>query len=134
VGFSIAGVGAKIYIEDTTVEGSAAAASGTGITSSVAGGTYRINNGCNFAACLQPVNLTPGTLLNRGTLIANGATTPVAVSFPDLRSTDDVSLERVTTGGTPSALLPLITKTPGTGFSFTGAALDTSNYAWRIAG
>lgn len=68
----------------------------------------------------------------RGTVTLNGAT-PVTVADKRV-STDCVIVFTIKTpGGTVSPNAPnVLTKTPGTGFTVGGTALDTSIYDYRI--
>lgn len=68
----------------------------------------------------------------RGTFIANGAT-PVTVVEPNVNATTSIIITLKTVGGTVSPSVPYIaTITPGTGFTVTGTALDTSTYNYKL--
>ena len=94
-------------------------------------GTMRIGTGCDFGACATPLNLGAGFVNRKQTVTFNGAT-PVAIPWPDAKSTDVLLL------GNPSGTLgtlgqPTYTITPGTGFSVASQALDTSTREYTVA-
>lgn len=80
---------------------------------------------------------TPGATLQdhfeyRGTFVCNGAT-PVTVIEPNVTANSSVIITLKTVGGTVSPSVPYIaTITPGTGFTVTGTALDTSTYNYKV--
>jgi len=67
-----------------------------------------------------------------GTTPAANGTTPVAVAAPAVTATCQISLTIHTSGGTPGGTT-IVSKTPGTGFSFHGVAGDTSTYDYTIS-
>jgi hypothetical protein len=71
-----------------------------------------------------------GTFQNWGTVVASGATA-VDVGYTQIKAADTVVLTRVVNGGTPG-ITPRVTITPGTKFTITGVAGDTSTYAFKI--
>lgn len=69
-----------------------------------------------------------------GTFTCNGAT-PVTVVEPNVTANSAIVITLKTVGGTVSPSVPYIaTITPGTGFTVTGTALDTSVYNYRVIG
>lgn len=94
------------------------------------GASVRRLGRCNFDTVATPFSIDAGAYKNFGTVTLNGAT-PVDYNFPDVRSTDRVTLTRLTTGGTPGAP-PRFTIVGGTKVTVTGIAADTSNYAIEI--
>lgn len=71
---------------------------------------------------------------NTGTFTANGATI-VTVANTAFGPNSVVSISLKTVGGTVGATLPkLLTATPGTGFTVSGTASDTSVYNYSISG
>jgi hypothetical protein len=76
--------------------------------------------------CREVANLG---IAQRGTFVATGAT-PVAVAFAGLKSTMVISVSLNTTGGAVGARPTVQTITPGTGFTITASAGDTSTYSW----
>lgn len=102
---------------------------GGGIGLYVNGGTIRRGEHNDFSGCTAQVTYSSGQI-NEGIVVLNGST-PVAVAFTDMKTTDKVTLFRTTNGGTPG-INPLVTINNGVGFSVTGAALDTSTYTYRI--
>ena len=90
--------------------------------------TVRIGEGVDASACATPVDIVAGSFSNRFTQVLAGAASTV-VSWPNLKSTDDVQLQIQSVAGTLEAPYK-VTPNPGTGFTITplGAApsLDTS--------
>lgn len=91
---------------------------------------------------VQIVGNTPagvGTLLQNlrmtgGVFTCNGAT-PVTVTEPTVAANSAIIVTLKTVGGTVSPSIPYIaTITPGTGFTVTGTALDTSVYNYLVIG
>ena len=107
---------------------------GTGVGSALGlyqqGGIVYLESGNNFDACGTPI-LIGGGANSRGTVVANG-TTPVAVPFSALASTDSVVLTLKTLSGVSTPVFPKVTTTPGTGFSITSIVTDTSTYSYSI--
>lgn len=67
-----------------------------------------------------------------GTFTANGAT-PVTVVEPNVTANSSIIITLKTVGGTVSPSVPYIaTITPGTGFTVTGTASDTSVYNYLV--
>jgi hypothetical protein len=112
------------------------------------GATLRLGNGCRFSGynagnlfvCFDTGWISPSITdlsstapANMFGFTANGAT-PVAVPFPDLKSTDSIHLERIGGTNTVAAGSPTITKTPGTGFSYVWGVGDASVFNFRILG
>lgn len=68
-----------------------------------------------------------------GQLTAPGSTTPVVVAAPAVTSTSDINLTPATPGGTLAGF-NITSITPGTGFSVTFGAADTTVYNYTITG
>lgn len=69
-----------------------------------------------------------------GTFVANGAT-PVTVANANVTAGSNITITLKTVGGTVSPSVPYIaTITPGTGYTVTGTASDTSTYNYEIRG
>lgn len=69
-----------------------------------------------------------------GTFVCNGAT-PVTVAELKVTSGSAIVITLKTVGGTVSPSVPYIaTITPGTGFTVTGTASDTSTYNYLVIG
>ena len=69
-----------------------------------------------------------------GTVVLNGAT-PVTVADPRVKANTIIVYTIITPGGTISPNSPnTLTKTPGTGFTVGGTALDTGTYAYGLIG
>ena len=69
--------------------------------------------------------------ITRGTVTLNGAT-PVTVAAPLVTANSDVNFTLKTIGGTVGAAPAIQTITPGTGFTVSGSALDTSTYNFYV--
>lgn len=69
--------------------------------------------------------------ITRGTVTLNGAT-PVTVAAPLLTANSDINFTLKTVGGTVGAAPAVQTVTPGTGFTVSGTAGDTSVYNWYM--
>ena len=74
--------------------------------------------------------IASGGFSDRGQVVANGASN-VAIPWPDLQTEDRVVLSMAAKGGAPTAL-PLVTYTPGTGFTIQSFAGDTSTYDYIV--
>lgn len=86
------------------------------------------------AATLTMVGVGSFAIPTLGTFTANGATT-VTVSNTAFSPNSQVDITLKTVGGTVGATLPrLLTATPGTGFTVSGTASDTSVYNYAITG
>lgn len=72
-------------------------------------------------------------LWSQGTFVCNGAT-PVVVANAALTANSQVLITLKTIGGTVGAVPAVTVVTPGTGFSVTGTASDTSTYNYTIVG
>lgn len=69
-----------------------------------------------------------------GVFTCNGAT-PVTVAEPNVTANSSIVVTLKTVGGTVSPSVPYIaTITPGTGFTITGTASDTSVYNYLVIG
>ena len=69
-----------------------------------------------------------------GTFVCNGASA-VTVTEPNITANCVVIITLKTVGGTVSPSTPYITTiTPGSGFTVTGTASDTSTYAYSVQG
>jgi hypothetical protein len=90
------------------------------------GDTLRQTGWNDFSGCATPYTINGSGFSSRGTLALNG-TTPVNYAFTDIKSNDPVKFTMRTRAGTVGPAPTLIT-TPGTGFSATGSASDTSTY------
>jgi hypothetical protein len=93
----------------------------------------------NIKASTSAAGGTPGATLQDhfdyvGTFVCNGAT-PVTVTEPNVTAGSAIVITLKTVGGTVSPSVPYIaTITPGTGFTVTGTASDTSTYNYRVIG
>jgi hypothetical protein len=96
-----------------------------------AGGTTRIGEGVDVDGCTTPVQVSPGAFINRATVQINGAT-PVPVPWPDFNSTDDVQMTMKTPTFAGLQTFAAVAYTPGTGFTVTGFAGDTSVYDYVV--
>lgn len=67
-----------------------------------------------------------------GTVTLNG-TTPVTVVEPNLTANSVVTFTLKTVGGTVGAYPAIQTVTPGTGFTVSGSASDTSVYNYTVS-
>lgn len=74
---------------------------------------------------------TPDGALPSGTFTANG-TTSVTVANTKITANSAVVITLKTVGGTVGAIPSIKTITPGTGFTVSGTASDTSIYNYRI--
>jgi hypothetical protein len=96
-----------------------------------AGVTFVRGTGIVFETAAVPYQFgVAGTFQNWGTVVASG-TTAVDVTYPQIKAADTVVLTRTVNGGTPG-ITPRVTITPGTKFTITGVAGDTSTYGFRI--
>lgn len=78
--------------------------------------------------------LSAVVLAGGGTLTLNGAT-PVVVADARVTANSIIVFTVITPAGTISPTAPnVLTKTPGTGFTVGGVALDTGLYAYAIFG
>ena len=134
--FSSSGAaGSKLVLEDVEVTLSGAPAGTFGIYAPDATTVIRLGDAVDLSATATPYSLIATTKINRAalagaTVVMNG-TTPVAVAWPDLKSSDTVIPLLIAAGGTQG--WPIIAQTPGTGFSIVSTnALDTSTYGWLI--
>lgn len=86
----------------------------------------------NKTSALQAgINVYPdGTAVN-GTFTANG-TSSVTVVEPKITANSSVIITLKTVGGTVGAIPSIKTITPGTGFTVSGTASDTSVYNYKI--
>ena len=108
-----------------------AATGGSTIGVNAATGTTVREDACDLESCATKFALAGSAVTNRGTVVANGAT-GVVIAWPDLKTTDLVTLSMHTKGGAPTAM-PLITYNPGTGFTVTSYAGDTSTYDYLVS-
>lgn len=101
-----------------------------------------VGNGCtlrhqfwNVDAAAIPILMGATAFSNKGTnnnsVVANGAAA-VNVAWPNLRKTDTVVLTLKTLAGIAAPTFPIVTLTPGTGFSVTSVAGDTSTYTFAV--
>lgn len=114
---------------------------GTGIT--VSGVTVLpANSWAEFLITFTAITIPAATMVgfeqgyfpHVGTFVANGAT-PVTVANANVTAGSSITVTLKTVGGTVSPSLPYIaTITPGTGFTITGTASDTSTYNYEIRG
>ena len=94
-------------------------------------GTARIGTSVDVSATTNKfIDDGTGKGFNRGSVALTGAV-GVAVKFGDIKSTDQVLFSLQTVGGTQGPV-PSYTITPGTGFTVTGTAADTSVYNYRV--
>jgi hypothetical protein len=125
----------QVAVDNFTADGSGAGTIWTGITTS-SGSTLRLGQNVNVSACATPFSIAGycskslGSAAPNNPVAVNGVTAQT-VTWPDLKSTERVFLSMHTKGGTPSAL-PFVTYTPGTSFSITSYALDTSTYDYEV--
>jgi hypothetical protein len=122
-------VNAMLSIDTTEI-----AANGGAATSVLAQptGIVRIGQGNKWDGSATPFGLNGvGGVFSQATTVSGGAGAAQAVAFGDMRTTDDVVVERTVNGGAPG-IMPLIVKTAGTGYTLTFAAGDTSTYVSRI--
>lgn len=84
----------------------------------------------DVSTCATQTLTSTGGTFNRGTFTLAGAT---AVSFSNLKATDNVKLTLVSLGGAGTGLAPRTVKTPGTGFTSTPPAGDTSVWDYEIS-
>ncbi len=68
-----------------------------------------------------------------GTFVANGASV-VTIANANVTSASDINITLKTVGGTVGAVPVITTITPGTGFTITATAGDTSTYNYSITG
>ncbi len=127
----ISGANTTLYVSDIVVDGSNTSSSGfaVGISSSVASNTVRIGSNVDLTKTRTQLSLAGPT--NRGTVVANPVGTGVDVTWPDLKATDRVTLTRSVDGGTVGPT-PRISYTPGTKFTITGTAADSSTYEYIV--
>lgn len=71
--------------------------------------------------------------LTVGTVTAAGSTTPVVIAAPAVTATSQINLTPATPGGTLAGY-NITSITPGTGFSVTFGAADTTVYNYAIIG
>lgn len=131
VGFpqAIQGSGTSvIVVKDLTIDGLHAGSNVVGIGTTTATSTLRLGERVNLSACAVPLSLAGPS--SKGTVVATGAA-GVAVTWPDLNPQDRVSLTMLTPGGSPSAM-PAVAYNPGTGFTMTSYAADTSTYGYQV--
>ena len=69
----------------------------------------------------------------RGTFVANGASA-VTVAAANVTANSDINITLKTVGGSVGAIPAIQTITPGTGFTVSGTAGDTSTYNFSITG
>jgi hypothetical protein len=95
------------------------------------GGTARVGEGCDFSA-LGASFLNSAGYISRGATVQINGATPVPVAFPNLRATDRVTLIMRTPTFAGAQTFAGVAYTPGTGFTVTGFAGDTSIYDWVV--
>lgn len=132
---NLAAATSKLKISRTRIAPSVSSSGETGFVS-VAGSTLRLGDGVDADATSAPLSNVIGYCsksivgaTNAAPIVANGVT-PVNIAWPDLKSTDRVVLSLLTKGGTPA--FPDITYTPGTQFTLTSFAADTSTYHYVV--
>jgi hypothetical protein len=76
---------------------------------------------------------TAAKVLGSGTFTCNG-TTGVTVANTDVTANSGILVTLKTVGGTVGAIPSVKTITPGTGFTISGTASDTSVYNYHIIG
>lgn len=97
------------------------------------GATLRLGSGSDFSQCDIPVYAEPRAYLDRGTVTMDG-TAPVSVPFPDLDTSDDVTLTLIQQSCEEALSPPTVTLTPGVGFTVVASdPLDASVYAYTIS-
>ncbi len=119
-----AGAGAVTLDHFTATE--TGAATGISLTDS----TVRLADAIDVSGVTTGISLGAG-FSSQGSVVSNGTGAAQAIAWPDLRATDDIDPQRTLNGGAPG-VSPTIAKTPGTGFSLTFAAGDTSTYSYRV--
>lgn len=124
-----------LALQNMHVDGAGAGGGGiSGIVSS-AGTTVRLGSGVDVDACTTPLNIggycskSIVGAANAAPVLANGAS-GVAVAWPNLKTTERVFISLLTKGGTPA--FPDIALNPGTGFTLTSFAGDTSTYHYEV--
>ena len=73
------------------------------------------------------------TAATSGTFVANGSSS-VTVAASAVTATSMIFVSLKTVGGTVGAIPAVQTITPGTGFTISGTASDTSTYSYLILG
>ena len=124
----VVGAGAVLSVRNTTVTPTGSASGTTGIFASA--GTVRLEGAVNTDACGTPLSVGSSGYCSLGTIQVNGPT-PIAVAWPNLKSTDFVSLTRTVAGGVPGPT-PTVSKAPGAHFTVVATAGDTSTYSYSI--
>lgn len=98
---------------------------------SAAANTCRLEGRNDFTGVTTPLTINAASFINRFSLQLTAAV-PLVVAWPDLKNGEYPLLTRtIIAGGT--GLAPLVTVTPGTGFTITGAAADTDTYHVEIS-
>lgn len=122
--------GGNLWIIDNVDFDGAQLGTAIGLQTTVSGSTFRVGPGFRNNAN-SPISFGATTYYSRKqTVVANG-TTGVAVAWPDIKPHDVLHFTLQTISGTPGH--PKYTITPGTGFTFTSDASDSSTYEWFIA-
>jgi len=85
--------------------------------------------GTQVPACSEFIIVAPPSD-SGGTFAANGAT-PVVVANTSVTTESVIAVSVKTAGGTPGSVVSVVVS-PGSGFTFTGTALDTSTYNYVI--
>lgn len=126
------------YIYQNTTNAPATITGGTGVTvSSVtvipanSSAQYLVTYTASATITMVGLGVTNSPVL--GTFVANGATT-VTVANAAMSPGSLVNITLKTVGGTVGSLPHLLTATPGTGFTVSGTASDTSTYNYAILG
>lgn len=126
------------WIYQNTTNAPATIQGGTGVTVSVVT-VVPANSSAQYlvtytaAATITMAGLGVTNSPVNGTFTANGATT-VTVANAAFSPGSQVLITLKTVGGTVGALPHLLTATPGTGFTVSGTASDTSVYNYSILG
>ena len=131
VGITLGG-GSKCCVYDFQMTGASANSIGLNPAS---GTTLRLGQNVDVDLTATPLNVggycskSIVGAANAAPIVANGASA-VDVTWPDLKTSDRVTLSLLTKGGTPGD--PQITYTPGTKFTLTSFAGDTSTYHYVV--
>ncbi len=129
----IIGASAVGIVDNFIFDGAGSATTGV---YTYAGSTLRLGKNVDVSACATPMSVAGYCSRNLGEAVPNygvvltGATA-VAVAWPDLQPSDKVVPILEARGASGSTgVMPLVSYTPGTGFSFTGVAtqIDTMGY------
>lgn len=103
-----------------------------GLVTAAAAVIVRILEGCQLESCVTPTSYGAGTMINRGTVIANGVNA-VAVPFTDIGGAGRETVKLTSTATSAVGSAYLFSQTPGTGFSIKSQAGDANTYDYEIS-